>query len=780
MSLAGIGALERGYRRTPQRETLALLAGALALSDRQRQIFEAAAVRPSLPRQRGTPVTYGPWPSAENRGLPFALTTFVGRKAELDEIAALARAHRLVTITGAGGIGKTQMALHVAGAGDAAVSFVGLAPVGDPALVPAAIAAAIGVQEVPNRPILETLLANLRGKRMLLILDNCEHVIREAAVVAEALLRGCPDVRILATSREPLGTAGERGYRLQSLIVDDAVTLFTDRAQAAEVHFRLTDDNAPIVANICQRLDGIPLAIELAAARVNVLPVQKLAERLDDRFRLLSGGTRTALPRQQAMRATIDWSYEALSVPEQRLFERLSIFAGGGTLETVAIVCINDDVDEASVLDLISSLVDKSLVVAEFSASEPRYGQLESFREYAREKLRARGEESAVAHRHALAFLEIAQTLAAATECEPRPSWEPRVREESENWRAALRWTLTSRGDVLTGQRLIGELVNATFFTFGEGQRWLDAATEVVDRKTPKSVTATLALAQAELARNYMNYKATLASSDKALVEYRSLGDSLGVARAQSDKANALFFLGDRERAQALHVEALELARGLRARRSVADILRMLGLASGSDVGAARRYLGEALQILGELGDQPNTACALIDLATCEFLAGKVDLALARATDALAAALNIGHSQTHCQALSDMAVYLIALDRWGEAAERARESLQLAAANDWNVKAMWSVHHLAAIAVLRPRIEAGDRPGVLQRAARLLGCYEARLAALGSAQEPVHRKERERALEVLNDVIGPEAIAAFLAEGATMTAEQAVEEALEL
>ena len=305
--------------------------------------------------------------------LPLALTSFVGRETELGEIARLVHDHRLVTLTGAGGIGKTQTALQVGAAlsetAGTAVCFVALAPVGDPALVVAAIASTLSVQEVPDHPLLETLMAYLKNKTLLLILDNCEHVITEAAIVAGALLAGCPRCAILATSREPLRTAGEHTYRLPSLSVPaperaqrlsaaealsyGAIVLFSDRARAVDHRFMLNDENASAIAGICRHLDGIPLAIELAAARVNMLPVHVIAKRFDHRFVILTGGDRTALPRQQTMRAAIDWSYDLLAAREQRMFEQLSVFAGGCTVATANAVCAGEDVAEADVIDLL-------------------------------------------------------------------------------------------------------------------------------------------------------------------------------------------------------------------------------------------------------------------------------------------------------------------------------------------------------------------------------------------------------------------------------------------
>ena len=306
MSINGISALERGYRRTPQHETLALLAGALALDEGKREEFEAAAARSGSPRRLGgASVTVGPWTDTTNSNLPLALKSFVGRETELDEIVALAHDHRLVTLVGVGGLGKTETALHVGrslnDSSDTAVYFVALAPVSDPSLVVTAIASTLGVQEVPNRPLLETLIVYLKNKTLLLILDNCEHIIAQTAEIAQAILSSCAHVQILATSRELLRVAGEQGYRLPSLSVPSpkeaggiratdaaaygAIVLFADRARGVDHRFVLTDENAPVVAELCRRLDGIPLAIELAAARVNQLSPRVLAEKLKNRFR---------------------------------------------------------------------------------------------------------------------------------------------------------------------------------------------------------------------------------------------------------------------------------------------------------------------------------------------------------------------------------------------------------------------------------------------------------------------------------------------------------------
>ena len=732
MSSDGISALERGHRRTPQRETLALLAGALALRDEDRQELEAAAARPPSPR-RGASVTVGPWAAPAVAILPLALTSFVGREAELDQIATLVREHRLVTLTGAGGVGKTQTALQAASRlSDACdVRFIGLAPISDPPLVVAAIASALGVQEVPNRPLLETVLAYLRNKTMLLILDNCEHVVAETANLARALLSGCPRLRLLATSREPLKAAGEYAYRLPSLGVGPAVELFADRARAVDHCFTLSDANASIVAEMCRRLDGIPLAIELAAARVNVLPVRILAERLDDRLRILTGAERTAISRHQTMRATIDWSYELLSSREQRVFECLSIFAGGCTLAAATTVCSGADAAENDVLDLLSSLVDKSLVVADFELGfEPRYRLLESFRQYAREKLAARNEEQTVAGRHANACIQLTERLERAYESEPEEVWRRLAHVELDNYRAALRWALTDRGDVVLGQRLAGLLHMVwRHLAHVEGRGWIRLARQLVDERTPAGVLAALSAARALIAFAYSEDREQLASSETALANYHVLGDSLGIARMQRVKGDALRKLGRVAEAKVVLVEALATARMLGGHRTTVGALASIGsvTADDGDIVAARRYYTEAISIWEAIGGRQNMAGLFNTLAESEFRAGNAELAIQHAKETI----NPAGRSTEPEPVNNMSAYLTFLGRYDEGYERAREALALAQEEQHECEVAYSLQHIVAAISLGPHDAEEIAANAFARFACILGFVDARLAAIG-------------------------------------------------
>lgn len=777
LSPYGISALERGYRSSPQRETLELLSGALALNAEERRAFEAAATRPSMPRRRGSGVTVGPWPSATSALLPLALTSLVGRDQELREIAELLDEHRFVTLTGAGGIGKTQTALRAASAAGekfGTVCFAALASIDDPSLVTVAVAYALGVQAVPNHSLIETLTAFLRNKAVLLVLDNCEHAIAEAAVVAEVLLTACPRLRILATSREPLMATGERTYRLPCLAVDDAVALFADRAQALDHRFIVDADNAPPIAEICRRLDGIPLAIELAACRVSALSVQALLAKIDDRFRILTGGRRTALARHQTMRAAIDWSYDLLSFREQRLFERLSIFAGSCSFGSAVAVCAADGIVEDDVLALLSSLVEKSLVATSLEENQPRYRLLESFREYAREKLRARNEDVVFARRHALTYLQLAKQ---ANRAVSDSGVAPLTHSDVSDLRAALEWTLTNRGDVLLGQELAGEISTWDSFQLADGRRWTTKALELADESTPDEIVAALSFADAYIGNNLRHHAATLASSETALAYYRDAGDAYRTVWALGLAAEALDCLDRCTEAKALLDESLPLARTLRGgdRRAYANILRALPRVCDVQIEESRRCIGEAVRIYDELSETVNVAHSLNDLSECEFRADNVDLALRCTMDVLAMSRSsrLEWTAARAWALNYASLYLVSLGRFDEGAQRAREALSLARELHWDHFAAWALENLVAVSMLLT--EASAETTTYARAAQVLGFAQAQFESLGSVREPVMRPHYERVIHALRAALGPKRIAELMASGAGMSADQAAE-----
>ncbi len=804
MSTQGISALERGYRRTPQRETLALLVGALALNDEQRGTFEATAARAVL-LGRCAPVTVGPWANGVTANLPLALTSFVGREAELGEIAALLRDHRMVTLTGAGGVGKTQTALRAAtalnGAGEGAVCFVGLAPISDSSLVVSTIASTLGVQEVPDRPLLETLLSYLKSKTLLLILDNCEHVITETAAVAQALLAGCPRIRILATSREAIRAGGEYTYRLPSLraplpeathrlrVMDvveyGAIVLFNDRARAVDHRFRLSDENVPIVAEVCRRLDGIPLAIELAAARLNQLSVKALAQRLDDRFRILAGGERTALARQQTMHAAIDWSYGLLAPSEQRVFERLAVFASGYTLAAATAVCGSEETTEADVFDVLSSLVEKSLLIVDLDRAEPRYRLFESFREYARAKLVTRGEMEMAAQRHARVYLEIAEQLEATYDTEANTAWTECAQSDQDNWRAVLEWALAAGRDVALGQRLIGKLVagmRMRGFTPAELRRWVALALDLVDENTPATVLASISLADAVASNMFDENEKELASSEKALALYRELGDDLGIAMSRSHAGRALVRLGRSAEAEPILLEALAQFHRLDAHMHLAYALRVMSMVctANGDFTAARSHVAEAVTIYKAVGAHNILALAVAtDLAEVEFYDGNVALAVRLVLDALPTLRAINQMGFVADALNNLSAYLIFLSRFDEAEAYARESLVVSSEGLSPARVARALDQLAVLAPIRRGDALEPHPESYERSARLFGFVDARLDDLGSIRgDLIDQQHYERTLELLRGTMGSDQLASRMSAGAAMSEEQAIDEAL--
>lgn len=777
MSVNGVSALERGYRRTPQYETLELLTGALALDDEQRRTFESAARAGQLLTRNVASVTADPWTAPGISALPLAMSSFVGRDRELDEIRNLVRDYRLVTITGAGGVGKTQSALQAAAALSSEtgpICFAGFAPVTDPASVATAIAAAVRAQEVPNRPLLETLVVYLRNKPLLLIFDNCEHLITQAASIAATLLRECPDVRILATSREPLRTGGERAYRLPSLDLSVAIALFADRATAVDSHFVLGPENHEAVSALCSRLDGIPLAIELAAARVNLLPVDELAKKLDEGLQVLIGGERTALPRQQTMRATIEWSYSLLSAVEQRVFERLSVFTGGCTLDSATAVCLSEDIATTDVFGVISSLVDKSLVVTAFEGREPRYRLLEPFRDFGREKLALRGEQDVVSQRHADACLNLAEQLDRLYDAGSDETWQSLIREERDNWRAAILWAFSADHDAPRGQRLVGALTQLwRYFAPVEGRRWAEIALKSVDVRTFPETIAALEYTRAHIAWQLREHEIQLASSERAIEHYRKQGNLLGAARARLIAVPALVKLGRRGAAESYAREALAFAKSHGHRRLVAYALNNLCYVS-KDPTIAKSYILEAMQIYQAIDAQMHAREVLTHVAACEFAAGKIEsavryqmeyLSFARETDVRVGTINRPVA----------AIYLAALARFDEAEEVAREALAFGREQQLETLTAFSLQLLAAIAILRRRdVEERFSAEAAVQAIKVLGYASARLAATGSKKFGGYpflddQYLAKRAIDVLQTALGAGRVAKLMADGAAAT-----------
>jgi predicted ATPase len=772
MSADGIGVLERGVRRAPYRGTVKLLAEGLALSASDSARLEEAALRSPRPRRR--PTKHDGIALAHN--LPIELTSFIGRDEEVAELRKLLESTRLVTIVGAGGVGKTRTALRVAqtlvGSVAGGVWFVDLAPLADASFLVATIARTFGLPESPGGASLAALLLFLERKELLLLVDNCEHLVSEAAQLSEVVTRACERVRILATSREPLKAPGESVYRLPPLPASDATTLFVERAKAADQRFTLGEGNETTIRSICERLDRIPLAIELAAARSNALPLRTLAERLHQRFSVLTGGGRKALARHQTLRALIDWSYALLPPRAQRIFEQLSVFVGGTTLALAATICGEDTSDEVEVLDTLASLIEKSLVVPDFDHEEPRYTMLESTRQYARERLIARGEAETTARRHAHALCELAAEYEATWTTAPHPAWVDVLRAEMGNWQAVLEWTLLSRHDVALGLRLVGALHNAwVSVALAEGQRWLSVAQQCVDAQTPVSVVASLDYVAARIAQQKSESKRAVRFGESALKGFRQAGDVRQSLVAMRLIADSLLSLDQLSAAEPLLRDALETARPRGYRWLVAFLLQSMGRVSSlkGDLDEARAYYHSALALLRELGDQRGATSIAVNLAEAEFRAGDAAAALRLAEEVLSTPSRLGRLHI---VLANAVAYLNALDRFDEALADGRELLRSARHDQQHVLLAWALQHVMAAVVLRGGSAGATR---CRDYARVLGFVDARVAALGAPRGHTEQQEYDRVRKRLRVLLAPDEVERELAAGAAMSEERAVE-----
>jgi predicted ATPase/DNA-binding CsgD family transcriptional regulator len=548
--------------------------------------------------------------------LPAALTPFVGRQAELQQVRQLLAdsVYRLLTLTGAGGVGKTRLALRAVdelqGNYPQGAWLVELASLSDPELVPQTVAAAFDLRPERDRPILNGLVDFLRNRNLLLLLDNCEHLISACASLANSLLLGCPDLHILATSREALGIEAERTYLVPSLPFPEpsekvstedltkfeAVDLFTRRARLALPDFELDEANAEAVIGICQHMDGIPLALELAAARLRAMDVELIASQLEDRFHLLSGGDRTAPPRLQTMHASIDWSYQLLTQAEKTLLRRLSVFAGGWSLAAAKAVCSDDVLPIADILDLLGGLVNKSLVqVLRRKDRELRYRLLETVRHYAQAKLLDAGELTPARDRHLAYYVSMAGQAAPGLEGANSVIWLRRLDDELDNLRLALEWALAN--NVEAGLRLITP-IGRFWYLSGRTREHCDWITRLLER--PK--------AQAH-----------------PLLHARALGI----------KASDLFFLGDLNQAQACAEMSLALSREIGDQQGEAYSLYVLAGAA-ADVFTTLRLLEESLALYKRLGDRAGQARVLHELSFTHEDDVKRDHALALAKESLA------------------------------------------------------------------------------------------------------------------------------------------------
>ena len=686
--------------------------------------------------------------------LPTELSSFVGREKELSEVRRLLGETRLLTLTGAGGCGKTRLALVVAGqlmdGFKDGVWAVNLAPLSDSSLVPQAIASVLGIREQPGRSMTETLSDYLGSRRLLLVLDNCEHVIGACCAVAEALLSSCPGLRILTTSREALGITGEVAWPVPSLTLPDlrrlpdieglpryeSARLFLERTAAVRPNFALTEQNAQAVARVCYRLDGIPLAIELAAAKTKALSVEEISERLDDSFGLLSSGGRTAMPRHRTLRATMDWSHELLQEEERILFRRLSVFAGGFTLEAAESVCAGEEFERDEALGLLFQLVDKSLVTTREKGGETRYRLLAMVGQYAREKLDEAEETAEVGRRHANFYVELAEQAEPELKGERQLAWLERLETEHDNLRAAMRWSL-ARGEPEGAARLGWALwlfwgIRAHF---AEGRRSMEQALSVKGSEAMLPSARAKALYVEAIMANYQgDHGSAEALAAESLRLFGEHNDKLGSAYALSNAGFAANGQGQHRRAVTLIEESVDLF-----------------LEEGEEWGAAIE-LGFLAVSWREQGDYGRAKSL-----------GERGLALSR---------RVGERQAISAALYTLATLAQAERDHERARDLFEEGLELSAELGNDADVAHCLEGLAAVAAAE---------GKMARAARLWGAEEALLERMEAAvytyvpDRSLHRSQ----VETARARFGEEAFEAAWTEGRSLSTEQAIVHALD-
>ncbi|HWH84657.1 MAG TPA: tetratricopeptide repeat protein [Burkholderiaceae bacterium] len=589
---------------------------------------EAAFVQPADGDKAHRVVRLGDWwlPVKDiPNNLPHQPTSFIGRERELSEVKAMLGSARLLTLLGMGGLGKTRLSLQAAAEllhqFPDGVWFLDLAPISDPALVPSETAQVLGVREEPDRPLLQTLSAHLRPKRALLIFDNCEHVIKISAQLASAILKVAPQVRIIASSREPLRSPGEQCYPVLPLPVPDrdaglealsrstAVRLFVDRAQLHRPAFTLNEREAPGVAELVARLEGIPLALELAAARVRSLTVADINIRLKDRYKLLTGGSRVLQERQQTLRALVDWSYELLEPAEQTLLARLAVFVGGFDLAAAEEVCAGEPVDSMDVLDLLGSLVEKSLVMLEERDEGARYRMLETIRDYAREKLdEAADDAAATAARHCAHYFAMAKAANHGLRGPQQADWIWKVEVELDNVRSAIALALAGGVDSFIAVKFGVAIQN--FWTLRgystEGRKVVKAALAMPEIQASPVAKAWALYVGAALAESQSDHAEALEMLETCLELRRDLGHPVDIAATLSTLSTARLQEGSAEEARAGESEALGIFRQLGDRVGEAIGLLHLGqihLHLGNDADA-RSHLEQCLTIAREIKHQ--------------------------------------------------------------------------------------------------------------------------------------------------------------------------------
>jgi predicted ATPase/DNA-binding XRE family transcriptional regulator len=780
LSVDTISLLERGEHRRPHRYTMQSLADALELSRSDRIRFET-----STRRSAGSTTAR----VAQPADLPSPLTSFIGREREAEEVRHLMLRSdvRVLTLTGPGGVGKTRLGLEVArqvrDRFTDGVCFVALASISDPALVLSVIAQALRIKEDAGQSVAEALEQHLRDRQLLLVLDNFERLL-EAGPPTAQLLAACPRLKVLVTSRAVLCLQGEHDYEVPPLTLPSAgdrsapeqlgryegIRLFMQRAQAANSRFVITTENAPAVVELCRRLDGLPLAIELAAARSKVLSPGSMLARLGDRLSLLTSGARDLPDRQRTLRATLDWSYGLLDLVERSLFARLAVFVGGWTLGAVQTVCDVDD--EAEVLEHLSTLVDKSLVQqGAINGHEPRFTMLETVRQYATERLEKGGELGRLCRRHAVYFLKLAQEEERASRGPLQGAWLDRLEVEHDNFRAALSWSLVSQGDTELGVRLTGALSHFWYVRehHSEARMWLQRALERPSEDTAAHAkvlvgAGRLAWFQGELRRGN-------SLLEESLALYRDLGDDAGAAFALLVLGRLAVSQGDQKRGTTLVEESLASFRKQENVWGISRALIVLGdvaLFEG-ELDHAMAEFHRSLDISRDLEDAEGIALSLLYLGRAAHMRGEQTRSETLLKESLGVFSESGDSRGIAEVLLELGRVARAQGNSARALELCRESLILSHRLDNKAYVAFGLTALAGV------IQAAGDPA---RAARLFGAVEVLLESSGAVLDPRGRLEYEKDLVAARLQLGTTALAQEWQEGRMMKVDDAVVEAM--
>lgn len=721
--------------------------------------------------------------TARLTNLPLPLTSFIGRKDALTQVKVLLAQTRLLTLVGAGGTGKTRLAIQVAtellDAYHDGVWWVELAPLTSPALVPQAVMKALGLSEAPRQSLAETLAEFLRTRTLLLILDNCEHVIEACAELAETLLQraACPNLTILTTSREPLNVPGETVWQVPTLTVPldlptreqlllsyEGVRLFVERAQAANARFALNEQNVQAVTQLCRRLDGIPLALELAAARVAVLSVHDIAARLDDRFNLLTQGSRTALPRQQTLRALVDWSYDLLEADERVLFSRLSIFVGKFNLAAAEAICADEHVPAARLLDVLARLVAKSLLLVETDGADGRFYFLETIRAYARDRLRAAGEVDVMQQRHADWFAQsIAQAekqLRGANQLQ----WLTRLEIDHADLRAALKWT----HEHTDADRLVQLAAHlARFWSirgyWSEGQTWLTLALQRHTRASLARASALIGLAELTRLKHGLAESQPLYAASLEL--YQTLGDEWGIALAS---AYSLIGEEDVSRAARLFADSLTRARALNDPWLQASAYFRMGFYAlrHDDPVAGEAYLEQVLVYARQAGDRWLIGGTLSNLGEIARSRQDYDRARALYSEAITVQRELDDHHGLAIALHNLGRVALCQGDYARARSFFQDSLQ-------QYQELGRLRGLCECLAGLGGVAAGRQQA--DRAVRLLAAAKAQLTRAKDDLDPTDRADFERDLALARGQLRAEDFEAAWAAGSALTLDEALD-----